>query len=103
MTPERWKKLDLLFHEALELQGEARAFHLAKVCAIAPGAGSHRILKRVGSLGSPNWLAYPIYLSSADRGQEAWQRYAARRAAGRSSPHPYAWRARRSWRSATRR
>ncbi|HKQ79526.1 MAG TPA: protein kinase [Blastocatellia bacterium] len=32
MTPERWKKLDLLFHEALELQGEARAFHLAKVC-----------------------------------------------------------------------
>src|SRR5499426_3738138 len=32
MTPERWKKLDALFHEALELQGEARADHLAKVC-----------------------------------------------------------------------
>src|SRR5215510_11282912 len=32
MTPERWKKLDALFHEALELQGEARAVHLAKVC-----------------------------------------------------------------------
>jgi serine/threonine-protein kinase len=32
MTPERWKKLDALFHEALELQGEARAAHLAKVC-----------------------------------------------------------------------
>jgi hypothetical protein len=32
MTPERWKQLDALFHEALELQGEARAAHLAKVC-----------------------------------------------------------------------
>src|SRR5215468_7584005 len=32
MTPERWKKLDALFHEVLELQGEARAVHLAKVC-----------------------------------------------------------------------
>ncbi len=32
MTPERWKKLDVLFHEALELQEEARAAHLAKVC-----------------------------------------------------------------------
>src|SRR5262245_53906794 len=32
MTPERWKKLDALFHEALDLQGEARAAHLAKVC-----------------------------------------------------------------------
>jgi TolB-like protein/predicted Ser/Thr protein kinase len=32
MTPERWKKLEALFHEALELQGEARAAHLAKVC-----------------------------------------------------------------------
>src|SRR5262245_6699448 len=32
MTPEQWKKLDALFHEALELQGEARAAHLAKVC-----------------------------------------------------------------------
>jgi eukaryotic-like serine/threonine-protein kinase len=32
MTPERWEKLDALFHEALELQGEARAAHLAKVC-----------------------------------------------------------------------
>src|SRR5262245_40708348 len=32
MTPEQWKKLDALFHEALELQGEARADHLAKVC-----------------------------------------------------------------------
>jgi serine/threonine protein kinase len=32
MKPERWKKLDALFHEALELQGEARAVHLAKAC-----------------------------------------------------------------------
>src|SRR5262245_2201363 len=32
MTPEQWKKLDALFHEALELQGEAREIHLAKVC-----------------------------------------------------------------------
>jgi serine/threonine protein kinase len=32
MTPERWKKLDVLFHEALALQGEARAAHLAKAC-----------------------------------------------------------------------
>src|SRR5262249_5278954 len=32
MTPERWKKLEALFHEALELQGEARAAHLAQVC-----------------------------------------------------------------------
>src|SRR5262245_33159936 len=32
MTPERWKKLDALFHEALGLHGEARATHLAKVC-----------------------------------------------------------------------
>ena len=32
MTPEQWKKLDSLFHEALELEEEARAAHLAKVC-----------------------------------------------------------------------
>src|SRR5215510_9604457 len=32
MTPERWKKLDILFHEALELQAETRAAHLTKVC-----------------------------------------------------------------------
>jgi serine/threonine protein kinase/dipeptidyl aminopeptidase/acylaminoacyl peptidase len=32
MTPEQWKKLDSLFHEALELEKEARAAHLAKVC-----------------------------------------------------------------------
>src|SRR5215510_6685718 len=32
MTPERWKKLDALFHEALELQGEARSAHLALGC-----------------------------------------------------------------------
>src|SRR5262245_41951529 len=32
MTPDRWKKLDALFHEALELQGEARAAHLARAC-----------------------------------------------------------------------
>ncbi|HKQ76180.1 MAG TPA: protein kinase [Blastocatellia bacterium] len=32
MTPERWKKLDALFHAALELNGEARAAHLANVC-----------------------------------------------------------------------
>jgi hypothetical protein len=32
MTPERWKKLDAMFHEAAELQGEARASFLAKVC-----------------------------------------------------------------------
>jgi serine/threonine-protein kinase len=32
MKHERWKKLDALFHEALELQGEARADHLAKAC-----------------------------------------------------------------------
>src|SRR5262245_29819178 len=32
MTPEQWKKLDALFHEALELDKEARAAHLARVC-----------------------------------------------------------------------
>ncbi|MCI0389598.1 MAG: serine/threonine protein kinase [Acidobacteria bacterium] len=32
MTPERRKKLDALFHEALELQGEAREAHLARAC-----------------------------------------------------------------------
>jgi eukaryotic-like serine/threonine-protein kinase len=32
MTPERWKKLEALFHEALELEGGARAAYLAKVC-----------------------------------------------------------------------
>jgi hypothetical protein len=32
MTSERWKQLDALFHEALELKGEARATHLAKAC-----------------------------------------------------------------------
>src|SRR6266545_4627937 len=32
MTPERWKKLDALFHEALELEGEARAAFLAQAC-----------------------------------------------------------------------
>ncbi|MGH9833999.1 MAG: protein kinase domain-containing protein [Blastocatellia bacterium] len=32
MTPDRWKKLDALFHEALGFQGEARGAHLAKVC-----------------------------------------------------------------------
>jgi serine/threonine protein kinase len=32
MTYERWKKLSALFHEALELQGEARAAFLAEAC-----------------------------------------------------------------------
>src|SRR5262247_4014288 len=32
MRPEQWKKLDVLFHEALELEKEAREAHLAKVC-----------------------------------------------------------------------
>src|SRR5215510_8969514 len=32
VTPEQWKKLDALFHEALELEKEARAAHLANVC-----------------------------------------------------------------------
>src|SRR5262245_31575147 len=32
MTPERWKKLEALFHEALELPADARAALLAKVC-----------------------------------------------------------------------
>jgi eukaryotic-like serine/threonine-protein kinase len=32
MTSERWKRLDALFHEALELQGEARAAFLAEAC-----------------------------------------------------------------------
>jgi len=32
MTPERWNKLEALFNEALELQGEARSAHLTKVC-----------------------------------------------------------------------
>ena len=32
MTPERWNKLDALFHEALALEGEARAAYLAQVC-----------------------------------------------------------------------
>src|SRR5262245_37325009 len=32
MTPEQWIRLDALFHEALELQGEARSAHLATVC-----------------------------------------------------------------------
>ena len=33
MSPERWKKLDVLFHQALELQGPARADHLDRACA----------------------------------------------------------------------
>src|SRR2546426_1510435 len=32
MTPERWKKLETLFDEALELQGGARSTHLARAC-----------------------------------------------------------------------
>jgi hypothetical protein len=32
MMPEQWKKLEARFHEALELQGEAQAAQLAKVC-----------------------------------------------------------------------
>src|SRR5262245_26092977 len=32
MTPERWNKLEALFNEALELQGEARSAQLTKVC-----------------------------------------------------------------------
>ncbi len=32
MTPELWKRLDALFHEALELQGVARAAFLAEAC-----------------------------------------------------------------------
>jgi serine/threonine protein kinase len=32
MTPERWKKLEAMFHEAAELKGEARAIFLAKAC-----------------------------------------------------------------------
>jgi eukaryotic-like serine/threonine-protein kinase len=32
MTRERWKRLDTLFHHALELQGEERSAFLAKAC-----------------------------------------------------------------------
>jgi len=32
MKPERWKKLDALFHEALALLPEARAAYLAEAC-----------------------------------------------------------------------
>ncbi|HET9529123.1 MAG TPA: hypothetical protein VFQ92_02135, partial [Blastocatellia bacterium] len=32
MTPERWKKLEAIFHEAVELQAEARAEYLADAC-----------------------------------------------------------------------
>src|SRR5262245_20133912 len=32
MNPERWQRLDELFHSALERDGEARAAFLAKVC-----------------------------------------------------------------------
>ena len=33
MTPERWRQLEAVFHEAVELQEEERAAFLAKVCA----------------------------------------------------------------------
>jgi serine/threonine protein kinase/Tol biopolymer transport system component len=32
VTPERWKKLEVLFHEALGLEGKARAAYLAQAC-----------------------------------------------------------------------
>ncbi len=32
MTPERWRQLEAVFHEAVELQEEERAAFLAKVC-----------------------------------------------------------------------
>lgn len=32
MTPDQWKKLNVLFQEAVELQGEARVAHLAQAC-----------------------------------------------------------------------
>lgn len=32
MTPERWKKLEAVFHEAVGLRGEARVAFLAEAC-----------------------------------------------------------------------
>jgi serine/threonine protein kinase len=45
MSSERWKKLDSLFHEALELRGHVREAYLTKACA-----GDEKLRREVESL-----------------------------------------------------
>jgi serine/threonine protein kinase/WD40 repeat protein len=67
MTPERWKKLDTLFHEALELQGEARAVYLAKVCEDdrQMHEEAERLLAAHEREGS--FIDSPIYMEDAEQ------------------------------------
>ncbi len=79
MTPERWKKLDVLFHEALELQGEARAAHLAKVCGDDEQlrAEAERLLVAHEREGS--FIDSPVFAETAGPTEESNEFQAGRR------------------------
>ena len=67
MTPERWKKLDALFHEAVELHGDERSAHLARVCA-----GDQQLRVEVERLLSAyeqegSFIDSPIYVEDAEQ------------------------------------
>ncbi len=72
MTPERWKKLDALFHDALKLRGEAREAYLAKACG-SDGqlrAEAERLIaahEREGSFIDSPIIAATAELSDDDR------------------------------------
>ncbi|MBS1786709.1 MAG: serine/threonine-protein kinase [Acidobacteria bacterium] len=70
MTSDQWKKLDALFHEALELQGEARTTHLAKVCANDEQlrAEAERLLAAHEREGS--FIDSPIFAEAAERAND---------------------------------
>jgi serine/threonine protein kinase/Tol biopolymer transport system component len=70
MMPDRWKKLDALFHEALALQGEARAAYLVKACDGDEElrAEAERLLAAHERDGT--FLDAPIFVETADLAEE---------------------------------
>src|SRR5262245_33519916 len=67
MTPERWKKLDALFHEALELHGEARAVHVAKVCGDDEQLREDAERLIVAHEREGSFIDSPIYVEAAEQ------------------------------------
>ncbi len=67
MKPERWQKLDRLFHSALERQPEERAAFLDEACA-----GDQQLRREVEALIAANERNDPdrIYSESESGGAE---------------------------------
>src|SRR5262245_1450556 len=66
MTPERWKKLDALFHEALEFGGESRTAFLAEACG-----GDEQLREEVERLiaaheRESSFIDLPIYVEAVE-------------------------------------